>query len=335
MENQKKQNTNRRQTEKDPVLRQYQDIVDRAHKEVEWVRSAYKWLVSIVGIVIVSGLFFLYWSAAGFKTEMKLDSATAKARLSQDISVLTEKFKSDLDNMVHAIGSRVDTRVEEEFKKEHIQLQIQENCQKRIDNAADLYISQLIEEKIKPKIGTIDRNLKALNEKLVNTSESLEEIKTTSRFTITVLAALNDDRQAFDQLRSWLNDNSFALSKDAENAFVKLRTVYGGPIPPGYLNAPWKQGVDPSNLRLSQLRKEYTLLPSLYHADLVNHIWKRNDLPKGERMRFLIDVLKKDESLTATFYAGQFFAKEAGLKWSPFVIQPLLDWWGENKENIT
>jgi len=335
MENQKKQSTNRRQTEKDPVLRQYQDIVDRAHKEVEWVRSAYKWLVSIVGIVIVSGLFFLYWSAAEFKTEMKLDSATTKSRLSQDISVLTKKFKSDLDDMVHTIGNRVDSRVEEEFKKEQIQLQIQENCKKRIEKDADLFISQHIDEKIKPKIETTDRHLKALNEKLVNTSALLEEIKTTSKFTITVLAALNDDRQAFDQLRSWLNDNSFALSKDAENAFVKLRTYYGGPIPPGYLNAPWKQGVDPFELILSQLRKEYELLPSLYHADLVNHIWKRTDFPKRDRMLFLIDVLKKDESLTAIFYAGQFFAQESGLKWSPFVIQPLLDWWEKNKGNIT
>jgi len=52
-------------------------------------------------------------------------------------------------------------------------------------------------------------------------------------------------------------------------------------------------------------------------------------------MQFLVDVLTKDKSLTATWYAGKCFAQEASIEWHPFKIKPLLDWWAHHKDIIT
>ena len=54
-------------------------------------------------------------------------------------------------------------------------------------------------------------------------------------------------------------------------------------------------------------------------------------------MQFYIDILDKDASLNATFYAGKYFTKQANdpeLKWAPFWTKPLLDWWEHNKNGI-
>jgi len=55
-------------------------------------------------------------------------------------------------------------------------------------------------------------------------------------------------------------------------------------------------------------------------------------------MSFFVDILKDDDSLTATFLAGKYFveaASDSSLKWSPFSTKPLLDWWAEHADSIS
>ena len=49
-------------------------------------------------------------------------------------------------------------------------------------------------------------------------------------------------------------------------------------------------------------------------------------------MEFLVDVLQNSEDLTAVHFAGKYIAKKAKFDWNPFNIQPLIEWWEENKE---
>lgn len=57
-----------------PSIQMYQDIVDRAHKEVEFVRKAYIWLGSLITIIISVGLvtatFFTYKSLRDMRSDL-------------------------------------------------------------------------------------------------------------------------------------------------------------------------------------------------------------------------------------------------------------------------
>lgn len=75
------------------------------------------------------------------------------------------------------------------------------------------------------------------------------------------------------------------------------------------------------------LEKEYKVAIRVFKADLVNTAWKSTVLSKKQKMKFFVDVLKKDNSLTATFYAGKYFVEAAAdndLKWNPFITKNLL-----------
>lgn len=155
-----------------------------------------------------------------------------------------------------------------------------------------------------------------------------ERLRRIVDFSTTVIAAQNDDRAAFDRLGAFIDERS-ELSRLAAHAQITIRSEAGGPVEAGYLNLP--EGHQLVSAAAADLREIYAQLPSVYRASAVNVIWNRNDLSVGGRMRFLVNVLRDDPSLTATLYAGKFFAKQAGLKWQPFSVGPLLDWWEANK----
>ena len=165
------------------------------------------------------------------------------------------------------------------------------------------------------------------------TRSTIDYLKSFNEFSLTLTKANNDDREAFNKLKSWTKDHIF--SDLANSAIIKIRASYARVFfIPGYLSISWKEEVNPSKLTFQVLLEEYKSIPPRYHADLVNYIWKRKDIPIKDRMQFLVDVLKKGKSLTAVYYAGKLFAKETKNEWSPFVIKPLIEWWWENKDKI-
>jgi nitrogenase subunit NifH len=96
-------------------------------------------------------------------------------------------------------------------------------------------------------------------------------------------------------------------------------------------------GIDPSELSLSQLKQTYLELDPINHAHLVHVVCGRYNLPKKDKMAFLVDVLRTSNSLTARYYAADFFLKAAAdsqLKWQPFQIDPLLSWWEQYSDTI-
>ncbi len=286
----------------------YQDIVDRAHKEIEGVRSVYKWLATLIVLLMAVGIGFAYKSVGEFRAEIREDLKELKRE--------------------------VEKRVDEELSKETIQNLITNKVSERVDLTADKIIENQIQAKVEPKIKDAETRLNTIDEKLEEVERIGTELKLKSEVIMTIIAAQNDDREAFDKLSSWSKDPTFQFSNLADNAVVKIRTSYGRIFTPGYLNVSWKEGTDPSQLPLSKLRKLYMSIAPQYHAYLVNYIWGRDDFPKKDRMQFLVDVLNKAKSLTATYYAGKFLAEEANIKWSPFVIKPLIKWWEKNNEAI-
>lgn len=182
----------------------------------------------------------------------------------------------------------------------------------------------------------IDERLSELGKTTDKAGEALKEMERVTGFATTLLAAQNDSWRAYDQLVKWSNDKDFPLREMATNALVKIRLSHAA-FSWGYLHIIWPDRVDPSKRPLAYFRKALSENDSILHAHLVHVVWDRSDIPKIERMQFLIDVLETSNSLNAKNHAGKLFVEAAGdedLKWIPFDTDALLAWWKTHKNDI-
>lgn len=163
--------------------------------------------------------------------------------------------------------------------------------------------------------------------------KDIEELTTISALIVT---AQNDGRPALDGLRTLSENKSYRYAALAQYAIANLKTQYLS-SPPGYLLIPWEEGVEPEKFNIEQFRVKYKAVSPLFHAHIVNLIYKSNIISKKDKMQFFADILKDDLSIKATFYAGEFFAnlsQDKELKWKPYWTEPLLEWWTKNKDKI-
>jgi hypothetical protein len=165
----------------------------------------------------------------------------------------------------------------------------------------------------------------------------IEELRETAEFTSLVAAAQNDDRAAFEELLYWVNKKESKYWQHAADTVVRIRTNYGGPIEPGYMNISWPKEINPKKLSIKHIKENYQKTNRIYKTDLVNTVRESDAIIKKDKMQFFANILKKDNSLHATFYAGKYFvelASDPNLKWNPFSTTPLLNWWAAHKSNF-
>lgn len=201
----------------------------------------------------------------------------------------------------------------------------------------DLIAKQAIEIKelyknLEQKRKLADQKLKDLNDTQQKALQMLSQIGEINKFTITVIAAQSDDRKAYDRLKAWADDSSYPFSSHARDAWDTIRGEHSKPFYSSGFTVPWRKDVDPSKLTLGELQRTYEFSPSL-KVPLIEFIWKRENIPKKDRMQFLIDVMQNDQSLKAVEYAGRYFIDGANLKIkiSPMAVEYLVNWWEDNK----
>jgi len=191
-----------------------------------------------------------------------------------------------------------------------------------------------IAESLLQKNALADAKLKSIDETLQRASKSLNELQLISDFSITVFDAQNDDRSAFDKLNTWANDKSYPFSSRAKETWNTIMDAHSSPMYLSDFTIPWSQGVDPTKFTIMDLIKIYESAPSHMRPAFIEYIWKREDFPKKDRMRFLFDVIQHDKSLKAVEYAGRYFTQEAQLKVKPLAVDRLIQWWNENKDKV-
>lgn len=295
--------------------------------------------MKLVGILLVvnSLIVTAYWIAtheSHYKSAIVLCSLgigagiilTLEARITEYTNPYFGKIKLATEQAVTDANTIADLKKRVEAQSATVDL-----IAKSAEEAREL-VDDLTE-----KSQETDKKLVKIDETTINAQKSLTEIDRAATFATVLLAAQNGNWEAFDQLRKWGDDKSFPLHEMAVNAYVKIRISYGGPIGPGYLNIKWPQGVDPTKSSIQVFLTMYNNLNPIYHAHLVNTVWNRSDIPKKERMAFLIEVIKNSNSLTAKYYAADFFVKateDNNLKWQPFNNENILQWWKELGDSI-
>lgn len=243
---------------------------------------------------------------------------------------VSHEVRQALDADINNVHKEVSKRLDTEFESKKIQSLIEDTARKYTVGDVQRYISDRVDKAVVPVQQSLDQ-------KLQESSKLVADLSLAREFTLTIIAAQSDDWSAFHKLEGWSNDKSFPFQEMAAKATVRIRSSYVGFISEPYLEIPWNKDTDPKKLSLDELKSIYASLDPLFHAALVHTVWQRSDIPKKERMEFLMNVLETSNSLTAKDYAGKFFVEGTGdknLKWSPFVTTPILSWWTENKETI-
>ena len=243
-----------------------------------------------------------------------------------DIRDKVEEQKSD----IRTIGNEVaDTRRRAEAQSDAINSVAKEVTAAR-EQARDLA----------EKNERAERKLEALTDKLGEAAEKLSELMTIISFKETMVAAGNDDREAFDRLKAWADDPSFEYAEQAEIAWLTILYDHST-LPPveGGIQLPWSEGVEAasaagaSDTTLEQCREIYEQITPSLKPRCIEYIWNRADFPEKDRMQFLIDVIREDTSLSAVEQAGRYLTTAADLGYKPLAVDDFLKWWEENEEN--
>ena len=305
-----------------PTYKMFQEIVDRAHTEIEFVRKAYYFAGGCIAAIIAVGIFVSYKSLQDIRSDMRVEVELMKSKAKQDYTTLATEMKSSVMSDVQDVRKNVNARIDAEFDNENIKGIVRGTAQKRIDEVADNYIEKHITAKITPKIDAAGKRIK--------------EVENSVDFNAVSSAAINDSRIAFEQLQKWSQDKSFPLRDKASESLKEIIKSKYVPdhITPGYIY-PWPPGIDPSKLKMDSIRKQYRSdsLPG-FRMSLLGEVSGRKDISKKEKLEFLSEVLRDDKSLDVCLLAADMFNLLSGQKFNRFDRSGILEWYTNHKKEI-
>ncbi len=314
----------------------YQSIVDRAYKEIIGVRHVYIWLAGVLGLIIIAGITvisLIAWNTIG---DMRSD-------LREEIKIITSRLESEVD----LVGRQVTNRIEEEFNKDKIHDTVQTTAKERIDAVADEFIGMKINDMVMPLVNSISKQIEDANNRLTALEDkykttiklaenNLRKQEKITEYLIAFSDAQNGDRKAYDRLATWGEDKTFFLSSQATAAHAKIRSMHSFPLFQEQ-SLIWKEGIDPAGFTFVELKNFYNTIQisdAKTKTTLITYIWKREDIPKKDRMEFLINIIKNDSNLEAVEFAGRYFNQAANLKYDPLAVDEFVKWWEANKNKI-
>lgn len=179
----------------------------------------------------------------------------------------------------------------------------------------------------------LTERIKNVDQTVTKTNRNIHELKSQSDFVITFNKAQSGDRASFDMMLAWRNDASSPYQKQAESAVYKIMNDHQPIITGDPIDAPWKQGFDPSVLTIQNLYDEYNKA-GRYKNSIIKYMWNRQDFTKKEKMQFLVNIFENEQDLNVIEYAGRCFLQESKEKVYNIAIGDHLGWWNKHKDEI-
>lgn len=293
-----------------PSLDHFEKIVDRAHREVEWVHSAYARYAGILATILVVGIGLATWLTYSNFRDMK----------------------SDVKDIVADVNDRVNRRISDAFGAQSIQDLIRKEAEGRVDRVAGEIVSDYAAKTLSPSLEAFDKRIAATESRLKTLeATALAELRQTSEYVLAVSAAQNDDRRAYDQLTKWANDKASPFSERAAQARDRIQDEHTSPYSFTY-GLEWPEGVDPSKVSFDRLKATFSATAPQTRTSLIQYIWEqRGDIPKKDKMEFLVEVMKSDPSLRVVEQAARCFLQESKQPVKRLAADQMIDWWGKHK----
>lgn len=180
-----------------------------------------------------------------------------------------------------------------------------------------------------------EEKLSQLDKSINDGNLAVKELQIYTLFNRVVLAAKNDSRKAYEQLLTWHADSSYPFQKDATQTIQTIIDQHNALMTITNTSLSLNDGRNILGLSLSDLRTVTLSSPPDIRRCVVEFVWKkRTDIPKKDRLEFLVEVIRSDESLLVVEYAGRYFSEGTGDKLKPLAIEQHIEWWKENKDSI-
>jgi len=247
--------------------------------------------------------------------------------LQERITELTVKGVGTIKTAVQQVTLDVQTVAE---LKERV-----ENQSATVDLVAkEASKAKALSEEVAENNERAEEKLETLDKAITKANITLDGLEAVTEFTMTVVAAQNDDRKAFDKLKILAEDKAYRFSGRAQQAWNTIFEEHSKPYFASGFKVPWGEGFDPSKLTLPELAQQYQHVPAQLKPALLEYIWNRNDIPKIDRLDFMMNVMKTDSSLTAVEYAGRHFTSGTNQKIKPLAVEHLSNWWREHRQEF-
>jgi hypothetical protein len=305
-----------------PKIKMYQDIVDRAHAEVEAVRKVYYHFAGLIGIIITVGIgaftIVSYKSIHEMKTDMKEEVQAIKSKASQDYTNLEASLKIAIERDSQDVRKKVDSRIDAEFDKDNVQGLVRDKAQERIDKIADPLINKQVDTKITPRINSALRKL--------------GDVENSVEFTSVISAVLNDDKVALDRLLKWVDDKNHPLHKSAEQALKPLLSKIKTDYVVASFDYPWKQDIDMVKLTLLEIQKNYPTGSGMQilKSGLIHAAYNSEVITPKDKLMFFAHVVKTDGSIEAIQSAIKFTNLITSQAFDISKTNSMIDWYENN-----
>jgi len=183
------------------------------------------------------------------------------------------------------------------------------------------------------QVAEAQQKLDALNKVTSEATATLKTLKEEEEFRGLVIAAQNDDRASYDRLAKISANKESRFSAMASDAYRTLNEAHSSGMYRSGFHGYWAEDIDPSRFSFVELKQIYQKAPAGIRPALLEYIWSRDDIPKLNRMDFMINVVKTDSSLTAVEYASRHFLQGAALenKMNPMALDSLYEWWEKHR----
>lgn len=328
------------------ILAFVKEVSGHAEKEISRVAMLYKVVAGCLTLIVVAGIGFTFKDASEFRKNAREEIAEQKKLIKDDIreqetrmrerqEALFSQMQLLLSSQVAALGKKVESKVDEEFKTENITKLVNDKAQARIDTIADPIITDKIAKKIQPTIDGVNKNVEQIKTDIETSRKKINNLEQVSEFVNVVTNAKNDDRKAFDQLGKWESDPTFYRQNDAYHARKMIIEDYAN-TPDFNHSVRWNDNIDPSKLSFSVLRDDFYRMESIdQKTGLLQYIWDSKDFSKKQRMGLMIEAMKNDNSLTVVCKASRLFQNEAMKNIKCLYTFLLIDWWDKNKDSIS
>jgi len=140
----------------------------------------------------------------------------------------------------------------------------------------------------------------------------------------------NDDRHAFDNLLKIADTDGHPFREVAQETINAAVSNIAFSIRLG-ATVPWKPGIDPKTLPMVRFRHAYVEVPRMLRPDVLSALWSSEMPSKRQKLKFLAQIMRSDDSLRAVDRACRLMNQEAKLDQNFLGVSNYLRWWKENR----
>ncbi len=180
------------QVTKDNRADYFRDIAEFAKSEINFVRTAYKWLISLVAVVAIAGIAFAYTSISDFKKDAR---------------------------------EEVKRRIDEEFNKQTIHKMVVDKAKERIDEIADTLIEKQIANKVSPQIKLAQEALDKIQANFMIAEDNIKMLKKRNEIAQLadkgIIEASTDSYEELERIKETAESADIKAAADAEICRIK------------------------------------------------------------------------------------------------------------------